>query len=338
MEATQRASYLTHNLLSFSRRRVLARRVGDLNHIVGHAYHLFRPAVRAEVTVTCVFATYPVPVLVDDIELEHTLINLVTNARDAIVGSGEIRIEVKTADLDDNFIARHEGKLLGTVAVVSISDTGGGMDASTLERIFEPFFSTKAVGRGTGLGLVTVQSIVDQHGGIVTAESQVGSGTTFSIYLPLAVAAPAQPEVAVAVAPSGGGETILLAEDDDLVRQLLSRVLRGRGYRVLEASDGQRAIDMFREASADIQLVLTDLMMPRRTGLELVDAVLAFQQATPIVVMSGFTSDPAGAGRLNELGMTVINKPTTPTEVLVKVRQALDEARRGRSPASTHAG
>lgn len=327
LEATQRASYLTHNLLSFSRRRVLARRVGDLNQIVAHAHHLFRPAVRAEVAVNCISAASPVHVLVDEIELEHALINLVTNARDAIKGTGEIRIEVTTTKLDDEFIARHAGKLVGTAAVISVTDTGSGMEPATIERIFEPFFSTKAVGRGTGLGLVTVQSIVDQHGGVITADSQLGAGTTFRIYLPLALAAPVEREVAQRSVVSGGGEVILLAEDDDLVRQLLSRVLRGRGYRVLEASDGQAAIDMFREASAEIQLVLTDLMMPRRSGLELVDAVLAFRQATPIVVMSGFTSDPEGARRLNEQGMTVINKPTTPTEVLVKVRQALDQVR-----------
>lgn len=328
LEATKRAGYLTHNLLSFSRRRVLARRTFDLNHLVEHAHHLFRPALRAEISVNCTTASSPIHVQVDEIEFEHALINLVTNARDAIVGAGEIRIEVTTREVSDDFIAKYEGKLVGTCAVVTVADTGSGMDAATLARIFEPFFSTKAVGRGTGLGLVTVQSIVDQHGGIVTAESQVGAGTTFSIYLPIATSAPVQEETAPLPAVSGGGETILLAEDDDLVRQLLSRVLRGQGYRVLEASDGQTAIDMFRNASADVQLVLTDLMMPRRSGLELVDSVLAFKQGTPIVVMSGFTSDPEGAKRLNELGMTVIDKPTTPTEVLTKVRQTLDAARR----------
>jgi signal transduction histidine kinase len=324
LEATQRASYLTHNLLSFSRRRVLTRRAADLNQIVEHAHQLFRPAVRADIAVTCTPAASPVHVLADEVELEHALINLVSNARDAIVGAGEIRIEVKTLELDDDFIARHAGKLVGSCAAVSVTDTGSGMQAATLERIFEPFFSTKSVGRGTGLGLVTVQSIVDQHGGVVSAESKLGEGTTFTIYLPLAEAAPVRKEAEALAAVSGGDETILLAEDDDLVRQLLSRVLRGRGYRVLEASDGQTAIDLFRGSSSEIQLVLTDLMMPRRSGLELVDAVLAFRQGTPVVVMSGFTSDPAGAARLSEMGMTVINKPTTPTEVLVKVRQALD--------------
>lgn len=327
LEATTRASYLTHNLLSFSRRRVLARRTFDLNHVVEHAHQLFRPALRADIVVRCVTAASPVPVQVDDVELEHALINLVTNARDAISGAGEITIEVESFEVNDDFIARHGGKLVGRCGVIRVSDTGSGMEAATLQRIFEPFFSTKAVGRGTGLGLVTVQSIVDQHGGILTADSRVGVGTTFTMYLPLAAAVPVRENAAPEIVTGGGGETLLLAEDDDLVRQLLSQVLRGQGYRVLEASDGQTAIDLFRQASAEIQLVLTDLMMPRRSGLELVDAVLAFRQATPIVVMSGFTSDPAGAKRLNDLGMTVINKPTTPTEVLVKVRRALDAAR-----------
>jgi signal transduction histidine kinase/ActR/RegA family two-component response regulator len=324
LEATKRAAYLTHNLLSFSRRRVLTRRAFDLDHIVEHAHHLFRPALRADITVRYAPAASPVYVLADDIELEHALINLVTNARDAIEGEGEIAIAVETRELDDEFVARYAGKLAGNCAVITVTDTGSGMDAATLERIYEPFFSTKAVGRGTGLGLVTVQSIVEQHGGVMTVESQLGAGTRFTIYLPMAAAAPARAEVSPLGVVSGAGETILLAEDDDLVRQLLTRVLRGQGYRVLEAADGQSAIEMFREASADIALVLTDLMMPRRSGLELVDAVLAFKQATPVVVMSGFTSDPEGAKRLNALGMTVINKPTTPTDVLAKVRQALD--------------
>ena len=328
VQATERGAHLTHNLLSFSRKRVLTRRVSDLNEVIAHAHALIRPAVSTEIDVTFVPAPGAIVVSVDEVELEHAIINLVTNARDAIEGPGTIRIEVKTMQVDDELIARHAGKLAGECAVVSITDSGSGMDAATLERVFEPFFTTKAVGRGSGLGLATVRSIVDQHGGLVVAESHPGQGTTFAIMLPLA-SAPFQRAGQPTVAPVAGGhgETILLAEDDAMVREMLAKVLRGQGYRVIEAVDGQAAIDAFRAESAHIALVLTDLMMPRRSGLELVDAVLAFRQGTPIVVMSGYTSDPAGAARLGALGLRVLNKPTSPSQVLAAIRETIDAAR-----------
>jgi CheY-like chemotaxis protein len=268
-----------------------------------------------------------VPVFVDEAELEHVLINLMTNARDAIPGAGTISIEVATTELDDDFVTRHEGKLVGMCARLSIRDNGVGIPEAKLAQIFEPFFTTKRVGKGTGLGLATVRSLVEQHGGVVSVESEPGRGTTFSIYLPLSATDALAPEPnALAPSPGRGGETVLFAEDDDLVRALITRVLRGQGYRVLEASDGQSAIELFRAQSARVDVVLTDLMMPRRSGLELVNAVLAFQQGTPIVVMSGYTSDPAGASLLTELGIPVISKPTTPTTILLKLRQVLDAA------------
>jgi signal transduction histidine kinase/CheY-like chemotaxis protein len=327
LEATQRGAHLTHNLLSFSRRRVLSRHTGDLNEIAGRAQQLILPSIRAEITLSLSTAPQEVPVFVDEVELEHAVINLVTNARDAIPDAGAIGIEVGIAQLSDDFVTRHEGKLVGTCARVSIRDSGVGIPEALLTQIFEPFFTTKGAGRGTGLGLATVRSLVDQHGGVVEVESQPGRGTTFSIYLPLVTSAAAPEPAAATDSSGGGGETILVAEDDNVVRALLTRVLRGQGYRVLEASDGQAAIELFRAESARIHLVLTDLMMPRRTGLELVNAVLAFQQQTPIVVMSGYTSDPAGAAQLTELGLPVLSKPTTPTEVLLKIRQVLDARR-----------
>ena len=325
LDATKRGSHLTHNLLSFSRRRVLSRRPADLNAVVDKARQLVLPAVPSRIALRFAPAAEAVPVLVDEVELEHAVMNLVTNARDAIADTGEIRIEVGTKELDDDFVARHDGKLVGRCAVVTITDDGAGIPADVLARVFEPFFTTKGAGRGTGLGLASVHSLVDQHGGIVTVASEPGRGTTFALHLPLAsvpFTAKARPAVARA---GGGGETVLLAEDDDAVRALLARVLRGQGYEVLEASDGQTAIDLFRAESARVRVVLTDLMMPRRTGLDLVNGVLAFKQKTAIVVMSGHTSDPAGASRLAEFGIPVLSKPTTPTEVLLAIRRALDE-------------
>jgi signal transduction histidine kinase/ActR/RegA family two-component response regulator len=326
LEATKRGSHLTHNLLSFTRRRVLSRRRGDLNEIVDRAQQLILPAVRPEIALRFSPAGEQVPVFADEVELEHAVINLVTNARDAIPNAGTIDIEVRTTQLTDDWVARHEGKLVGRCACVSIRDSGVGIAEAMLERVFEPFFTTKSAGRGTGLGLATVRSLVEQHGGLIAVESELGRGTTFTIYLPLAAGELAPRRSTAAVGVRGGGETILVAEDDDAVRALLARVLRGQGYEVLEASDGQAAIELFRAESARVRLVLTDLMMPRRTGLDLVNAILAFRQQTPIVVMSGYTSDPAGASKLTELGIPVISKPTTPTEVLLTIRRALDGA------------
>jgi signal transduction histidine kinase/CheY-like chemotaxis protein len=336
LQATRRGSHLTHNLLSFSRRRVLTPRVTDLGAAARHACALVRPALRSEVDLRVV-ADAPIYAEVDEVEVEHALINLVTNARDAIDGSGTITITVGTTTVSDTFLAEHGGRLLGTCAIITVTDSGHGMDADTLARAFEPFFSTKSVGRGTGLGLATVRSIVDQHAGVVTATSTPGRGTTFTIHLPLAPA-PTElpgPEVgALASTQSARGETILLAEDDQLVRELLTRVLEGQGYRVIVAEDGHVAIQQFREHSAEIDLVLTDLMMPRRSGLELVDAVRVFHQGTPIVVMSGYTSDPAGAARITALGLPVLDKPVTPTAVLLRIRQVLTRARANRARSS----
>jgi signal transduction histidine kinase len=336
LEATKRGAQLTHNLLSFSRRRVLSRHRSDLNEIVAQAQRLILPALRSEVALRFSPASDPVPVFVDDVEIQHAVINLVTNARDAIPDAGSINLEVRTVQLAEDFVTRHEGKLVGTCALISVRDTGVGIAEDILARVFEPFFTTKGTGRGTGLGLATVRSLVDQHGGVVAVESEPGKGTTFGIYLPLATGThvAARDHVA-APGASGGGETILLAEDDEMVRALLTRVLRGHGYQVLVATDGQSAIDLFRAESARVHLVLTDLMMPRRTGLELVNAVLAFQQRTAIVVMSGYTSDPAGASHLSDLGIPVISKPTTPTEVLLKVRHVLDGVVKGSAAGAT---
>ncbi|MBL9024396.1 MAG: response regulator [Myxococcales bacterium] len=326
LEATKRGSHLTHNLLSFSRRRVLSRRVSDLNAIVDKARALILPAIQPGIALRFSPAEDEVTAFVDEVELEHAIINLVTNARDAIQGAGEISIEVRTTELDDDFVMRHEGKLVGRCACVMIRDTGVGIPEEILAQVFEPFFTTKGAGRGTGLGLATVRSLVDRHGGVVSVDSELGRGTTFALYLPLATGDSAPRPLPAAARTGGGGETILVAEDDDVVRALLARVLRGHGYQVLEASDGQSAIDLFRAESSRVSLVLTDLLMPRRSGLDLVDAVVAFKQKTPIVVMSGYTSDPEGASRLTELGLPMINKPTTPTEVLLKIRHILDAA------------
>ncbi|HEY8942920.1 MAG TPA: ATP-binding protein, partial [Polyangiaceae bacterium] len=324
LAATRRGSHLTHNLLSFSRRRVLSRRTADLNEVVDRAQQLILPAIRAGIELSFSPAKEPIAVFIDEIEIEHAIINLITNARDAIAEAGTIQVEVRAIRLEDEFVTRHDGKLVGTCACVTVRDTGVGISEAMLTQVFEPFFTTKGVGRGSGLGLATVRSIVDQHGGVVAVESEPGRGSVFRIYLPLAGDRWTPRQAAGNV--GAGGETILVAEDDDVVRALLVRVLRGQGYQVLEASDGQSAIELFRAESARVRLVLTDLMMPRRSGLELVDAVLAFRQRTPIVVMSGYTSDPAGAAHLTELGLPVISKPTTPAEVLLKIRQVLDES------------
>jgi signal transduction histidine kinase len=230
LEATKRGSHVTHNLLSFSRRRVLSRRPGDLNQIVDEAQRLILPAIRADVALLFSPADEQVPVFVDEVELQHVVINLVTNARDAIPGAGTISIEVRIAQLGDDFVIRHEGKLVGTCASVSIRDTGVGIPEGMLAQVFEPFFTTKSVGRGTGLGLATVRSLVEQHGGVVSLESEPGRGTTFTIYLPLATGAlVSRQDVAAASSRSrGGGETILVAEDDDMVRDLLSAASAAR--------------------------------------------------------------------------------------------------------------
>ena len=325
LSSGRRAAHLTRNLLSFSRRQIVSRRPIALQRIANGVANLVGPILREDITLSLELAASDVMVMADEAELEQIVMNLVTNARDAMPKGGKICISVGEFTVDDAFILAHGGGLLGKCAVLTVTDTGEGMSAETVEKIFEPFFTTKEAGRGTGLGLATTHSVVEEHGGKITVDSAPGKGTKMSIYLPLTAAVVAPSTALEAKAGARGNETILVAEDEEVVRSVISRLLRSHGYRVIEAVDGQDAIDKFRNESGHIDLVLTDMVMPRRSGLDIYDVVSGFRQGTKVIFTSGYAADVIDQKRVTEQHLQLLAKPVRPTVLLETIRRVLDD-------------
>ncbi|HEY4648164.1 MAG TPA: ATP-binding protein, partial [Gemmatimonadales bacterium] len=268
-------------------------------------------------------------------QLEQVLINLVLNARDAISGHGRVTIETGTAVWDRAYAERHEGVELplGRYMMLAVSDTGCGMDPDVQARIFEPFYTTKAVGQGTGLGLSTVYGIVKQSGGFVWVYSEVDQGSVFKVYLPeaspvIVTEVPADPTTA----PTAGSETILVIEDEDVVRNLASRGLGEHGYRVVQAMNGAEALRYVREHPGSIQLVISDVVMPEMGGRELGQHLALFEPELPILYMSGYTGEDVVQRGLLDPGAPFQQKPFTPATLASKVRAMLDQ--RPKTPAT----
>jgi len=263
-------------------------------------------------------------VMADPGQIEQVLMNLSTNARDAMPNGGLLSIGTNTVDLDREYIKMHGLEKPGEYAVISLSDTGSGMDDETREKIFEPFFTTKELGRGTGLGLSIVYGIIKQHNGNVTVYSLPGGGTTFRIYLPLAKSLYEETKTAEVAAPKGRGETILVAEDNPDVGKLIRQVLEVFGYRVIEAIDGEDAISKFLMHRDEIKLVMLDVIMPKKTGKDVGDEIKKIQPDMKILFTSGYTADVINKKGILEEGIDFISKPVTPNDLLTKVREMIE--------------
>jgi CheY-like chemotaxis protein len=251
--------------------------------------------------------------------------NLIVNARDALQEHGRITIETGVFELGEEFIRIHAYGEPGSYALLTVSDSGEGMDEATRRRIFEPFFTTKVVGKGTGLGLSMVYGIVKQHKGYITVTSEPGNGAIFSIYLPLVAGVAPEAEMMTPAVESRGGETVLLAEDDPDVRGLTKMVLENFGYRVIEAVDGEEAVRKFKEQSSAIDLLVFDIIMPKKNGK---DAYQEIKQARPdikVLFTSGYTADVIHKKGILDPDMVFIMKPISPTVFLGKVREVLDK-------------
>jgi CheY-like chemotaxis protein len=260
-------------------------------------------------------------------QLEQVIMNLAVNARDAMSEGGTITIETRNIDLDDRFARSHAGSRPGPHVMLVVRDTGCGMDAETQSRIFEPFFTTKEKGKGTGLGLSTVYGIVKQSGGYIWVDSAPGRGATFTIYLPRveqAAESPAAPSSAAAGAPRRGTETVLLVEDEDVVRQLTQDILKMHGYTVLASADGDAALALLARHAGDIHLMLTDVVMPRMNGRELYERAAPLRASMRVLYMSGYTDGMFLQQGALEPGTAFIQKPFTPDALAAKVRQVLD--------------
>ncbi|MGH7466881.1 MAG: ATP-binding protein [Longimicrobiales bacterium] len=323
--AAERASTLTRQLLAFSRRQILQPRVLDLDVVVAEMERLLRRLIGEDIELVTSSAAANAFVRADRGQLEQVLMNLAVNARDAMPAGGRLTITADTVTLDESYVRLHPGARSGAYVRLSVCDTGTGMDAGTLLHVFEPFFTTKAVGKGTGLGLAMVYGIVKQSGGYIAVESETGMGTTFEIYLPRVCEEPdvireptAQPE------PSDGAHTILLVEDEDAVRSLASRILRDRGYAVLEARDGAEALRIAETYKGSIHILLTDVVMPRMGGRELVERLTPSRPGMRVVYMSGYTNDAlVHYGVLSGTGTWFLEKPFTPKTLTAKLQAVL---------------
>lgn len=330
--AGKRAAELTRQLLAYSRRQVLEPKVVDLNEIVSEVQRMLRRLIREDVQLELRLAKEPCRVKADPGQLQQVLLNLASNARDAMGPGGLLMIETRRVDLDSETVGLNAELPPGPYALLEISDTGHGIAPDLISKIFDPFFTTKGVGRGTGLGLSTVYGIVSQSGGDVQVRSEVGHGTTFRILLPLTqeprtqAAAPQQrasPPPA-ATAPQGGSERILVAEDEPGVAALIPRVLERNGYAVVLAHDGLEAAELYEQEGARFDLLLTDVIMPRLGGPALARKLRSDDPGLKLLFASGYTNEAlTNRGDLEE-GVDLLRKPFSARELLEKVRAVLD--------------
>jgi PAS domain S-box-containing protein len=329
-EASTRASSLTHQLLAFSRKQTLQPTTLDLNSVVEENADVLARLLGPEVE----FVTQLSPTLglvkVDAAQFDQVLFNLVGNARDAMPRGGRLTIATRDAEVDGAYAERHPGVRAGRYSMMSVTDTGCGMGASTLAHLFEPFFTTKPRGEGTGLGLAAVYGIVEQSGGHLAVDTQVGHGTTFRIYLPRVEVeqayTSASSDEAASEAPRGS-ETILVAEDEPTVLCLVRDVLVSAGYRVLEGGTPSRVLSVAQSYEGPISLLLADVVLPEMSGPDLAGCLREMRPDTRVLYMSGHTYEALGHRRLLSDGTDLLKKPFTPSELRRRVREALDRPR-----------
>jgi PAS domain S-box-containing protein len=325
-KAIERGSSLTKQLLAFSRSSAVQLRVLDVNERLRDISKLLRPLLGEDVEILIVPKAASAIVEADPGQLDQIVLNLAVNARDAMPRGGKFILETGTVRLDEGFAEQHQAITPGKYVLLAVSDTGTGMDEATISRIFEPFFTTKAVGKGTGLGLATVYGIVKQSAGLIMVYSEPGAGTTFKIYLPSAdhkIGLASKPE-AETVSPKREGTTILLVEDDEIMRGLTRQLLQEHGYSVVEANDGKSALEWIQSHPGAVDLLLTDVVMRHMSGPELVERLSASHPTLKVVYMSGYTGELIAEREVLKRGITLLEKPFTRTALLNTIHTALE--------------
>ncbi|HTU25570.1 MAG TPA: ATP-binding protein, partial [Pirellulales bacterium] len=324
LSASERAATLTRQLLGFSRRQRLER--GDFNpsEMVNDLVRMLRPLIGEQIELQLSLADDSGLLHADRGLLQQMLLNLCINARDAMPQGGRLALKTERVALSDRYCALHPAGKPGAYVVFSVSDTGCGIPPEMKQRIFEPFFTTKGVGQGTGLGLAMVYGCVQQHGGLINVYSEPNLGTTFKVYLPLAMNSEAATESPPTAPAVGGHETILIAEDEPLVREVAVRILGQAGYRVLAAADGAEAVKLLEAHQADVSLVLLDAVMPKLTGHEAYERIKLTNATLPVIFCSGYDPEVGHVKSLVEEGVRMVQKPFDPDLLLSTLREVLD--------------
>lgn len=327
MEAADRAATLTHSLLAFSRKQTIRLKPVNLNELLRRFDKFILRLIREDIELKTTLVDAELTVMADSTQIEQALMNLVTNARDAMPSGGRLAIKTGLTALDEERAEAFGYSSPGDYAFISVEDTGIGMNHETVEKVFEPFFTTKEIGKGTGLGLAMVYGIIKQHSGHVNVESESGKGTTFIIYLPIynrALQKIEGEECTKNLPAKGGSETLLIAEDDAALRKLSTILLRQSGYNVIEASDGQEALNLFIEHKDKIKLSVLDAIMPRKNGREVYEEMKKLQPGIRAILVSGYTADIFGKDGIVDSEITFMAKPVMPSDLLNKIRELLD--------------
>ena len=319
-----RAAELTHGLLAYSRKQTINLKQVDLNDIVKRIHAMLVRIIGEDIELKTMLTSVNLPVMADAAQIEQVLLNLATNARDAMPDGGYLVIQTEEINIDKVYAKANLFESPGKYAVLTVSDTGMGMDQNTKENIFEPFFTTKEVGKGTGLGLAMGYGIVKQHGGNINVYSEPGKGTTFRVYLPMVHAAVAEKLEADQTIPLGSGETILIAEDNAQVREIIRISLEANGYKTVEAENGEEAVKMFLENRDSIEILLLDVIMPVKNGREAYEEILKLKPDTKAIFMSGYSDDIISRKGILAEGFEFISKPINPDVLMRRVREVLD--------------
>jgi CheY-like chemotaxis protein len=323
-DASERAASLTRQLLCFSRQTLIQRKVVDLNVIVAETSKMLRRLIGEDIRFVTVLAPSISRIKVDPGQLDQVLMNLAVNSRDAMPRGGKLTIETANVMLSPGYTSTHLDCKSGPHVMLAVTDTGSGMTPDIVSHIFELFFTTKGVGKGTGLGLAMVFGIVQQCGGCIHVYSEPGLGTTFKIYFPAVSDRETHDPVTGAVSGLHGTETILLVEDEDGVRRLAMLTLQKYGYHVLVAADGREALKLISDYSGHIDLVLSDVVMPNISGPEMVEILRDRFTQIKVLFMSGYTDDSVVRHGLLDSQVSFIQKPYTPTRLARKIRDVLD--------------
>jgi len=326
-DSVERASNLTQQLLAFSRKQIMRMEVLDMNELLKHLSGMLARVIGEHVTVQYHFQEALRPSEVDICSIEQVILDMAVNARDAMPNGGSLTITTTVAEIDATYANLHPEARPGQFACITVTDTGCGMDERTKSRLFEPFFTTKEVGKGTGMGLATAYGLIKQHKGWIEAESELGKGSTFKVFLPTTNKPLTAKDKTQVPAPqsAGGKETILVVEDEELVREFVASLLRDCGYKVLQAGNGVEALKVWREASSQIDLLLTDVVMPQKmSGIELAEKLRREKEQLRVIFTSGYSLELLDDQIRSRTEFNFLPKPYAPAKLKELIRTCLD--------------